>query len=103
MNVPYGLTCLTVYVATKVEGEIVEVSIATLNASSGFFLDPPDLQALAAQPVHQPLFDPRWQREVAVAATAQLFPLGLIDVRALVARAARGLPVVHFRKSPDGG
>jgi hypothetical protein len=69
---------------------------AAKKASSIPALEPPDFQELATQPVHEPLFDPRWQREVAVAATAQLLPLGLIDVRALVARAARGLPVLHL-------
>ena len=57
-------------------------------------LERPYTAATWAEPAHDPLFDARWHREIAVAATAQLLPLGLVDVPALVDRAARNLPVV---------
>jgi hypothetical protein len=58
-------------------------------------LQRPHTGAALAEPAHDPLLDARWHREIAVAATAQLLPLGLVDVAALVDRAARSLPVVR--------
>jgi hypothetical protein len=48
----------------------------------------------------QPLFQPRWRRELLVAVAAQQLPYGLVDADRAVQRAARAQPLFHIPRLP---